>query len=320
MGMSEQSNSDRIERVAVVGTGAVGGYYGARLQQSGVEVHFLLHRDYRQVAADGLYVQSPEGSFRLPQVNAYADARAMPPCELVIVALKTTANHLLPELLPPVLAPGGTVLMLQNGWGGEALAAKATGSGQILGGLCFICATRVAPGKILHLDYGRISLGAWNRDGAAVGTTEQMCRVADLFRRAGIDVFLEDDLALARWKKLVWNMPFNGMSVLHNARTDELLAHPQTRARCLAIMQEVRQAADACSRPIFEAFIRKMVADTERMKPYAPSMKVDFDHGRSMELEAIYAAPIREARSRGVEMPESGRLLSELRALERKRG
>ena len=109
---------------AIIGTGAVGGFYGGRLQKAGLEVHFLLNRDYEVVRQQGLRIDSPDGNFTLPQVNAYNDVNQMPPCDVVIVALKTTQNYLLPQLLPPLVKPDGVVLLLQNGFNIEPKIAE----------------------------------------------------------------------------------------------------------------------------------------------------------------------------------------------------
>ena len=92
---------------AIVGTGALGGFYGGRLQQAGLEVNFLLRSDYDQVKKHGLIVESPEGDFTLPHVRAYYDAHKMPQCDVIILALKTTQNHFLPQILPPLLKDNG---------------------------------------------------------------------------------------------------------------------------------------------------------------------------------------------------------------------
>ncbi len=104
-------------KYAILGTGALGGFYGAKLQKTGLDVHFLLRSDYEHVKKYGLVVESKDGDFTLPQVNAYQDIETMPQCDVVIVALKTTQNYLLPKLLPSVIKDGGVVLVLQNGLG-----------------------------------------------------------------------------------------------------------------------------------------------------------------------------------------------------------
>ena len=102
-------------KYAVIGTGAVGGYYGGRLANAGLDVHFLMHSDYEYVRKYGLQVDSCDGSFHLDSPNVYASTADMPKADVVIVALKTTRNHLLKELLPPLLHEETLVLLIQNG-------------------------------------------------------------------------------------------------------------------------------------------------------------------------------------------------------------
>ncbi len=100
---------------AIIGTGAVGGYYGGRLAQSGQDVHFLFHRDYEHVREHGLTVHSCAGDFRLDHVNAYRSTTDMPQCDVVLVALKTVNETLLRDLLPPLLHKNTLVVLIQNG-------------------------------------------------------------------------------------------------------------------------------------------------------------------------------------------------------------
>ncbi len=126
-----------MRRYAILGTGALGGFYGARLCRAGCDVHFLLHSDFEHVRQHGLVVDSKDGNFVLPRVQAYRDVRDMPPCDVAAVALKATQNHLLPSLLPPVLAEDGVVLLMQNGLGGEEEAARAAPGHAVLAGSVF---------------------------------------------------------------------------------------------------------------------------------------------------------------------------------------
>lgn len=297
---------------AIVGTGAVGGYYGALLQRAGFDVHFLLHSDYDHVRHHGLTIESSDGDFSLPEVHAYKDPAEMPRCDTVIVALKKTANEVLPSILPHLIKDDGTVLSLQNGLGSEEELAGIVGSDSVLGGLCFLCSNKVGPGHIRHLDYGLVTIGEYRSDGEAAGITPRLEVLGADLRTAGIQIRLEDDLALARWKKLVWNIPFNGLAVVRNVTTDRLIRDPQTRTLVETMMREVADAAAACARPIEDSFIRKMIADTEKMEPYAPSMKLDYERGNPMEIESIYGNPIRAAKARGIAMPETEKLYRQL--------
>lgn len=307
--MGQELESDR--RYAILGTGALGGFYGARLQRSQTEVHFLLRSDYEQVAQRGLIIESVDGDFTLPQVNAYCDVEKMPPCDVVVVAMKTTQNHQLRSLLPPVLKDNGVVLVLQNGLGVEEQVAEIVGGDRVIGGLCFICSNKVAPGHIRHLDYKKIALGDY-ADYAPAGITPRMQQIAADFERAGIPIDLEPDLFLARWKKLVWNIPFNGLSVVLDAVTSEMMADDAIRTLATQLMQEVQQGAAALGRTVPDAFVASMLDHTAKMKPYLTSMKIDYDEKRPLELEAIFHYPLKAARQAGVELPRIQMLYQQL--------
>ncbi len=302
-------------RYAILGTGALGGFYGACLQRAGLDVHFLLRSDYHHVCRHGLVVNSSNGDILLPQVQAYDDVAAMPACDVVIVALKTTQNHLLPVLLPPVLKTDGVVLVLQNGLGIEPEVATIVGSDRVMGGLCFLCANKVGPGQIHHLDYGAISLGEFRPGYVAGGISDRLLQIAADFRAAGITIDCAEDLLLSRWKKLVWNIPFNGLSVVLNARTDEMMADPDTRQLATDLMAEVVQGAATQGRQIPAAFIAEMLTHTEQMKPYRTSMKIDYDEGRSLEVETMVGNPLRVAQQAGISLPRIAMLYQQLRFL-----
>ncbi len=300
------------KKIAIIGTGAVGGYYGGLLQKAGFDLHFLLHSDYEHVRKNGLEIESPKGNFKLLNVAAYNAPEKMPRCDLAIVALKTTENHLLPGILPHVIKDGGIAVTLQNGLGSEEAVAACVGADRVLGGLCFLCSNKIGPGHIRHLDYGLITLGEYRSDNRPAGITPRLEQLGTDMQSAGISVQTIGDLPLARWKKLVWNIPFNGLAVVHNTLTDQLLKKPDTRRLCETLMNEVAAASTACARPIEKSFIEKMIADTERMEPYSPSMKLDFDRGRPMEIDSIYGYPLRAAKAAGVAMPETGKLYHQL--------
>jgi 2-dehydropantoate 2-reductase len=304
-----------MKSFAIIGTGAVGGYYGGLLQKAGFDVHFLLHSDVEFVKENGLTIESVNGDFRLPQVNAYNDPKQMPRCDVVLVSLKTTANSILKKVLPHVINEDGVVLTLQNGLGSEEEIASIVGPERVIGGLCFLCSNKVGPGHIRHVDYGLITLGEFRADGRPGGITPRLERLGSAMSSAGISIQLIEDLPLARWKKLVWNVPFNGMTVVKNCLTDELMRNPESKALCRRLMDEVAAGSVACARPIDRAFIEKMMTDTEKMVPYAPSMRLDFDRGNPMEIESIYGNPIRAAKAAGVSMPETERLYRQLLAL-----
>ncbi|MBP1618634.1 MAG: panE [Bacteroidetes bacterium] len=301
-------------RYGVVGVGGIGGFYGGKLAFNGEEVHFLLHSDYPHVKEYGLRIDSVVGDFIIPHVNAYSHQDDMPRCDVVIVGLKTTNNHLLKDILPPLIHKDTVVVLIQNGLGLESDLAKEFPGLSIAGGLAFICSSKIGPGHIAHQDYGALNLGSYSC--AKLEIVEKV--VAD-FVRAGVEAHLVD-LQSARWKKLVWNIPYNGMTVVLNGKTDELTTHPATRSLLRQMMEEVVVAsrAIAVKDRIGDEVIGQMLQMTERMAPYAPSMKLDYDFHRPLEIEYIYSRPLEEARKAGAEMPCVATLERQLKFLAEK--
>ena len=303
-------------KYAILGTGALGGFYGAKLQKAGAEVHFLLHRDYKHVSANGLIVESKDGDFNLPEVNAYNDAKMMPECDVVVISLKTTQNHLLPKILPTVIKDDGVVLVLQNGLGIEEEIAEIVGSDKVMGGLCFLCSNKIAPGHIRHLDYGQIKLGEYAVNYNPAGISDRMRLIKADLEKAGIKIELTEDLNQARWQKLVWNIPYNGLSVVLNATTNELMADTHTRKLVEQLMYEVVAGAKSFARIIDDSFVEMMLDYTVKMKPYRTSMKIDYDEKRPLEVEAIVGNPLRKAQEKGINLPRIECLYRQLKFLD----
>ncbi|MDJ0620636.1 MAG: putative 2-dehydropantoate 2-reductase [Calothrix sp. MO_192.B10] len=301
---------------AIIGTGALGGFYGAKLQKAGLDIHFLLHSDYEHVINHGLIIESKDGDFTLPRVNAYQEVTKMPKCDVVVVALKTTQNHLLLQMLPSVVKDDGVVLVLQNGLGIEAEVAAIVGNDKVIGGLCFLCSNKIAPGHIHHLDYGQITLGEYTSNYSSVGITQRMKKIAHDFESAGITIEFAEDLLLARWQKLVWNIPYNGLSVILNATTAELMADVNTRHLVEQLMGEVVAGAKSAGRIIPQSFVQLMLDYTVNMKPYRTSMKIDYDENRPLEVEAIFGNPLRTAKTNGVDLPQIDCLYRQLKFLD----
>ncbi|MBK5722524.1 putative 2-dehydropantoate 2-reductase [Dysgonomonas sp. Marseille-P4677] len=286
-------------KYAVIGTGAIGGYYGGRLANSGQEVHFLLHSDYDYVKQNGLQIDSVEGDFHLSSVFAYNRTLDMPKCDVVLVALKSTNNRLLKDLLPPLLHENTVVILIQNGLGLEADLQEDFPTLSIAGGLAFICSSKIGAGHIGHFDEGRLNLGSFSCSNIKI--LEQVC--ADL-TNAGVEAQLLE-LEKARWMKLVWNIPYNGMTVVMNTTTDRLMGNEPMVDLLREIMIEVVQAANQIGQNKFsipESYVDSILETTRHMTPYSPSMKLDYDFCRPLEIEYIYTRPVVEAARYGYNM------------------
>ena len=294
-------------KYAIIGTGAIGGFYGARLDKAGFEVHFLLHTDYQYVVDHGLTIDSCDGNFTLPSPKVYDSTSEMPQCDVVIVALKTTQNHLLSSLLPPLLKPDTIILLIQNGIGVEADVQQLFPSQPIAAGMAFICSAKAGPGHINHQFYGNINIGNYS-----CHNPQRYNQMLADFRTAGIGA-ADVEYLEARWKKAVWNMPFNGMTVALNTTTNRLLSCESTHRLIYDQMLEVIGAAQALGvKNLDSRFADKMIANTIKMPPYSPSMKLDFDFHRPMEINYLYTRPIAEAHAAGFAMPKLEMLEAEL--------
>ena len=311
--MSEQ----RQPRIGVIGTGAIGGFYGLMLARAGFDVHFLLRSEYAAVKRDGLRINSVvHGELTLPVVQSYNDVADMPACDWILVGAKTTSNAELASIINTAAAPGAKIILLQNGLAVEDdLRPLLAEHLHLLGGLCFICVHRSAPGVIEHQAHGGVNIGYHSGLASAAQGAEIAEQAATMFRSAGLDSKSMPQLEQARWQKLVWNIPYNGLSVLLNSNTSELMSEPHSRQLIADLMTEVVGAASACGYPLADNLVAGMLKATDAMPDYWPSMYHDFSHKRPMELQAIYLAPLAAARAAGCEMPKVAMLLQTLEFL-----
>ena len=325
-------------KIAVVGCGAVGSFYGAKLAHAGHEVHFLLRSDYEAVRRQGVLIRSPEGDFQV-QPQCAQRPEEIGPADVVLIGLKTTANEAFAKLLPPLVGSSTAVLTLQNGLGNEEDLARLFPVEQIMGGLCFVCLNRVAPGVIQHIGYGQVVLGEFQRR-----PEPRTHDLAAQFCDAGVPCTVTDNLARAHWQKLVWNIPFNGLGVASAAgyealvapqsalptpqshlprvaatlTTDQLLADARWAQLVRELMLEVIAAARALGFDIRDALADKQIERTRTMGAYRASTLIDFERGQPLELQSLFLEPLRQATRAGVTMPRLAALCSVLKELDRR--
>ncbi len=304
--------------VAVIGAGAVGSYYGARLAQAGHDVRFLLRRDYEAVAERGLRIESHHGDFVIERPTIARDPGAIGPVDWVLCGLKTTSLDAAPALIGPCLGPETRVLAIMNGLGVEESLAAVLGADRIFGGLAFTCINRGKPGTIHHYEYGQLGIAHLRDDPA------ELERAHALWRDAAVEVSTAPSLVRARWEKLCWNVPFNGLTVAAGGVTTEaIVTNPALRQEARALMEEVIAAGNAAlaahasaGRIDGVAVIARMFALTDVMGPYRPSTLIDYLEGRAIEVDAIFAEPARRARALGVPTPRLDLLTALLAALD----
>ena len=302
-------------KIGVIGAGAVGGFYGGKLCRTGEDVHFLLRGDYEAVKSNGLRIQSPDGDFTV-YPHAHDSPEAIGPCDLVLVALKTTANEHYQKLITPLVGKHTAILCLQNGLGNCEQLAELFGAEKILGGLCFVCLNRSVPGVIQHLAFGKIIMGEYTRP-----PQKRTRAFAALFKESGVPCTVAENLEQGLWEKLVWNIPFNGLGVAAAAGlpalegapipetlgpgwpTDQLLADPVWENWVRVLMDEIIAAANAKGIELKTELAKAMIERTRAMGEYRASTLIDFENGQPFELESMFYEPLRQAQSTGVPMP-----------------
>jgi 2-dehydropantoate 2-reductase len=319
-------------KIAMVGCGALGSFYGAKLSRIEPDVFFLLRSDYAHVNAHGLRIESVDGDFHL-RPWCECDPHRIGRCDLVLIGLKTTANDQLQHLLPPLAGPRTLVVTLQNGLGNEETLAAVLGPDRILGGLCFVCVNRIAPGHIRHTAYGRIVIGEYGRPAAS-----RTHALADLFQKAGVPCQVTDDLARAHWEKLVWNVPFNGLGVGGAAGydalisgdcsgvasigpclpTDRLLAEPKWEQLVRELMGEVIAAGRAQGHDLAESLADENIQRTRTMGSYRASTLLDHEKGLPLELQSLFLEPLRRAQTAGIPTPRLAALCRVLTQLDQR--
>ncbi len=298
-----------MKTFAIVGAGAIGSYYGGRLAKAGNEVKFLLRADYEVVKKRGLRVESIDGDFVLLEVDCARTSVEIGPVDVVIVAWKATSNHRYEEVITPLLHEKSVIVTLQNGMGNVEKLGELFGLDRVLGAMCFVCINRIEPGLIRHTGGGMIVMGE-----ARPGVSDRLLELKGLFEGANVHCDAVEDFEEATWRKLVWNVPFNGLCITEGGiDTGVLLAQPDGEDRVRELMKEVTRIAGSLGHVIEDEFVEFQISRTYPMKDYRPSSMIDFVNGAPVEVEAIWGEPLRRAKAAGVEAPRLEELEARIR-------
>jgi len=296
-------------KIGVIGAGAVGCWYGGLLALAGHEVHLHSRGMAGTLREKGLLLEGLDGRRMAPVAGIHESADTVGTCDLVIVAIKATANASLPSLVTPLLGPSTVVLTLQNGMGNVEALGRILPIERVAAGLCFVCINREPDGIVRNMLPGHVRVASAR---GPAGPHARLC--AEALSKAGVDCRTDDSLDAVLWKKLCWNIPFNGLSIATGGlTTDRILSDRALRTRALALMLEVSAAATACGFPFDRKHVDWQFEVTEGMGPYRPSSLIDYQQGRDVEIEGIWAEPLRRGQDAGVRMPELTRLLWEIR-------
>ena len=344
--------SSSSSTVAIVGSGAVGCYYGARLWEQGHDVHFLFRgANYKEVQEKGLTIRSIHGDLFLPPpgdkeghnntVQIFNDTRGGigRTFDWVIVALKSSALDAVPSLILPLLDPEKTrVLVIMNGLVEEDLLKMLKEESNqsdsddslqccraLYGGMAFVCSNRIGPAEIDHTFAGLLSAGVASTRSTDELEDERAFR--DLLAKNVVDIDYEESLLRGRWKKMIWNLPFNGISVAMGGITvDQIVGDPGLRRLAFAVMDETIAVANADLesmygknnfRPLGEEEKEFMMSLSDNMGAYKTSTMLDFLERRSLEVKYLFERPVERAKRLCVSTPHLDTLVVQIAAFQR---
>ncbi len=303
-------------KILVIGPGAIGTYYGGRLSQAGAEVSVVARSEYHLLQKEPYHIKSIVGDFDFQPYSVFASTEdAGNNFDLILVSLKVLPKINRIKLLRPVVGAHTSILLLQNGIDIEEEIAQAFPNNEILTGLAFICVFRTAPGYVTHQDYGHVEIAPYPS-----GHSKILSRISDKFKKVGVECKMSQDAWESRWKKLNWNAPYNPMSVLcGNADTETMMHDSETLNIIRNVMQEVQCLSVKHGHGYPESFIDSQLETTRKMKAYKPSMLLDYEAGRQMEVEAILGNAVRIARRLDASTPHMDTLYALLKLANRKK-
>ena len=288
-------NGSSCINIGLIGAGAVGALYASRLHKAGAKIHVVSPRYHNEITAKGIQIDSIWGDTHWQPDTTTSDITRLPnELDYLLICTKVVADDAFYKAVSNTLHRNTTIVLIQNGIDIESRYPKHP----LISGLAFVCSSRRSPTHVQHTDYGRLVLGCY-----PTGTTPALTQLVAMFTKAGVPCVASEDIRTDRYKKLVWNAPFNPLSVIYQRDTKALLDELTSREEIITIMREVQQIAKVDGVTISDTFLDKMIADTQAMVPYKPSMLLDAQANRPIEIEAILGNALRIAKHHNLQTP-----------------
>jgi 2-dehydropantoate 2-reductase len=287
-------------RIAIVGSGGVGGYFGGRLAATGADVTFLARGAHLEaMRTNGLRIDSPKGNVHLPHVKAAADPAEVGPADIVFFAVKLYDAESALALLPPLIGPDTVVIPLQNGVDSVAMLTRAVGVPHTAGGTCYVSAVIAEPGVIRHTAMDHLIFG--EVDGSRSSRLESLLEAC---RPAGFQATLSTDITVDIWSKFVRLSVFSGMTAVTRSPLGVVCGDPELFAMLKEAVREALKVAHAKGIAVPPSTVDDVAVAYSTLPPQTKSsMLEDLERGRRLELPWLSGAVVRIAREAGVETP-----------------
>jgi len=301
-------------RIAIFGTGGVGGYFGGRLAQAGENVTFIARGEHlRAIQTTGLKVDSLNGDFLVYPAKATTEVNEVGPVDLVIVGVKAWQVPEAARAMKPLVGPNTTVLPLQNGVDAVSQLTVELATDHVIGGLCKIVSFVVGPGHIHHAGFApSVVIGEMDNQ-----RTARIVEIEKTFNHAGVETTIASDIQVALWMKFLFIASFSGVGAIANAPAGILRTDPELRAQMSRAMGEIYSLARARGINLPTNSIETVMAGVNALPEDATSsMQRDIAAGKRSELESQNGAVVRMARESGVEVPTHELIYATLKPLE----
>lgn len=296
--------------ILIVGAGAIGSFYGAILKKAGCSVSTVLRSEYDAVKANGIRISSPLGDLSYQPDHVYQDGDT--PTETpdyLILCVKVLPGVDRAALVKPWMGANTRLVLIENGLDIERELADAYPDNSIISCLAFIAASRTEPGVVEHKAYGKLVMGRYPE-----GIDDDCRELSQLFIDGGISIDLTEQVVGERWRKCLWNTPFNPLSVIANgADTVTILDAEGGEDLIRAMIREVMDVAAAEGYPMDDTVIEQNIAGTRKMPAYKNSMALDYLNGRPIEREAVLGNVVAIAQRHGIAVPHLNTVLVTLK-------
>lgn len=300
--------------ILISGAGAVGAYFGGRLAMAGANVSVICRSDYEEVKANGFKISSVKGDFVFkPAQVLRSAAEYQGKADIIIVGSKVLPEIDIPAMIKDAVNPDTTILLAQNGIDIEKNVHAAFPENELLSAIIYIGCTKTAPGEIAHTGGpGSMTFGDF-RDRMAGKNAQSLL---ELFKKTPCPAELVDNIQYYRWKKLLWNIPFNSISVLGGGLlTNQMTDRGALEDLCSKIMYEIIAVARSRNIILDESLVSENIEYTRNFTPYATSMLADFRRKRQLEVEAIVGNVCRIAQENQIDIPRIQTIYALLRAI-----
>lgn len=287
-------------RIAIVGSGGVGGYFGGRLAASGADVTFLARGAHLEaMRARGLRIESPKGHVHLPRVNVESDPAVIGPADVVFFAVKLYDTEGALARLPPLIGPDTVVIGFQNGVETVGMLTRAVGPSHTAGGVSYVSAVIAEPGVIRHTAMDHLIFG--EPDGSRSPRLDALLAACG---PAGFQATLSTDITVDIWTKFVRIAVFSGMTAVTRSPIGVIRDDPELFAMLKAAAKEAMSVARAKGIAVPASTVEDVAAAYSVLPPQAKaSMLEDLERGRRLELPWLSGAVVRIGREVGVETP-----------------